>query len=291
MLTGSLRGDIEHQLRYGSTTVKIIWVNVAVFLAVSLLRVVAFFTGWEAPVNFVLRECMAPASFSDAIRHPWSLIIYSFFHINIFHILFNMLWLYWFAGILVTYHTERRILPLYLCGALLGWALFAMAVNFIPVLRPGGKAALLGASAGIMAVVWAAVTFNPSHTVNLLFIGRLKVIYVALIAMLIDFLAVADGKAGTWFAHLGGALMGWMYVRLLRTGVDLFRPLQWIGQKNVAKASMCVNKQQPRKHAAQKRSADEQKRLDEILDKISASGYESLTREEKEFLFRYSQRL
>lgn len=291
MLTGSLKGDIEYQLRHGHMATKLILLNVAVFIVVSFFRVIGFFTGWDAVTALMLRECMASGSMAEVVRHPWSLLLYQFFHIQFFHLLFNMLWLYWFAEVFVLYQGEKRILPVYLLGGLIGWVLFALAMNFIPVLQQRGPGLLLGASAGIMAIVWAAVALHPSHMFNLLFIGPVKIVYVAAASLLVDFFAIADGEAGTYFAHLGGALLGFGYVKLLQSGWDIFSPIDAVAslfKKRSKLQTAHVGQAAPR---ASSRSTDDQKRADEILDKISRSGYDSLSKEEKDFLFKYSNKL
>lgn len=291
MLTGSLKGDIEYQLRHGHIATKLILLNVAVFVVVSLFRVIGFFTGWNVVTEFILREAMASGSIAEVLRHPWSLVLYQFLHIQFFHLLFNMLWLYWFAEVFILYQGPKRMLPLYLLGGLFGWALFALAMNFIPVLKPYGPGLLLGASAGIMAIVWAAVALHPSHQFNLLFIGPVQIVYVAAASLLIDFFAIADGEAGTYFSHLGGALLGYGYIKLLQRGIDIFSPIDAIvslfKKRNKLKTAH-VSQAAPR---ASSRSTDDQKRADEILDKISRSGYNSLSKEEKDFLFKYSNKL
>lgn len=291
MLTGSLKGDIEYQLRHGHMAVKLIFVNVVVFIFVSFFRVIGALTGWDAATQFALRECMASGTWSEVLRHPWSLVLYQFFHIQFFHLLFNMLWLYWFSEVFVLYQGEKRILPLYLLGGFFGWAVFALATNFIPALSQRGPGLLLGASGAIMAIVWAAVALHPSHLFNLLFIGPVKIVYVAGASLLIDFFAIANGEAGTYFAHLGGALLGYGYIKLLQSGIDIFSPIDAVAslfKKRSKLKPAHVSEAAPR---ATSRSTDDQKRADEILDKISRSGYDSLTKDEKDFLFKYSNKL
>jgi Uncharacterized membrane protein (homolog of Drosophila rhomboid) len=219
------------------------------------------------------------------------LILFQFFHIQFFHLLINMLWLYWFGEVLMLYQGAKRVLPLYLLGGWVGWALFAIAINVIPALKPYGPGVLLGASAGIMAIVWAAVALHPSHRLNLLFIGPVKIVYVAAVSLLIDFFAIVDGAAGTYFSHLGGALLGYCYIKLLQNGIDILSPIDKIKSLFQQRSKLRATSFGQTPTAFVSRSTDEQKRVDEILDKISRSGYDSLSKEDKDFLFRYSKKL
>jgi hypothetical protein len=169
--------------------------------------------------------------------------------------------------------------------------IFALAINYIPALSNGAaNSRLLGASAGIMAIVFGAVAIRSDHELRLLFIGNIKILYVALISLVLDLLAVPQGGAGTYFSHLGGALFGYGYVKLWYSGTDLFAFIDtvknWFKPKSKVK-SMYVNRANNQRE--EKLTDETQKKLDDILDKISRSGYDSLTQQEKNFLFQYSK--
>lgn len=291
MLTGTLKGDLQYHLRNGSIIIRLIIVNVAVFLVYGLLAVLCFLISNTTITAFLSDNLMAYSSWSGALQKPWTIFTYQIFHISLFHIFFNMLWLYWFGEIFILYVGEKKIFPLYLAGGLFGWLIFALAMNYIPALSSGAaNSRLLGASAGIMAIVFGAVAIRPDHELRLLFIGNIKILYVALISLVLDLLAVPQGGAGTYFSHLGGALFGYGYVKLWYSGTDLFAFIDtvknWFKPKSKVK-SMYVNRAHNQRE--EKLTDETQKKLDDILDKISRSGYDSLTQQEKNFLFQYSK--
>lgn len=291
MLTGSLRDDLKHQLRYGNIVAKLIIANAAVFLVLGMWNAVSYFLQVDLLLDVVTKNIYAPAAWDQIIRKPWTVFTYQFAHIQFLHVLFNMLWLYWFGEIFVLYLGEKRVLPLYFTGGVVGWFVFALAINILPVLKPAAPySLLLGASASIEAIVFAAVTLHPSHRFNLMFFGEVKILYIALIGLLLDFIAVPDGNAGTFLSHLGGALWGVIYIKFLQAGTDVFSPLEKLSGLFARKSTMRVTHVQPGRKSNTTVPTDEQKRVDELLDKISRSGYDSLTKEEKDFLFHYSNK-
>jgi membrane associated rhomboid family serine protease len=237
------------------------------------------------------------------LEQPWTLFSYMFLHEDFFHILFNMLWLFWFGEIFVLYLGDKKILPLYLWGGIMGALLYIASFNLIPVFAARLQTAvLMGASASVLAIVFGAVTLNPDHRVQLVFIGDVRIKYIALFTLVLDIISIPRGNAGGYIAHLGGALCGWLFIRGLRSGIDASRPItnftdavaEQFNDRN-RKKDWQAKSQPGSKESAKKASADvavasEQERLDEILDKISRSGYDSLTDEEKKFLFDYSKK-
>ena len=289
MLTGSIIGDIKYQFRYGNMVVKLIFVNVAVFVFINLLNLIGFLAQSYTAHNFILAHLELPASLHTLLYQPWSLISYMFLHEGLFHILSNMLWLYWFGEIFVLYLGDKKVLPLYIMGGLGGAVLYIAAYNLIPVFKPEVNFSLmLGASASIFAIVFAAATINPDHEISLFLFGNVKIKYVALVPLLLGIFTIPSGNAGGNIAHLGGALTGFLYVTGLRSGFDPFssitklfkrKPAVKVGYKNTGT-----------KVAQPARSKGEQEKVDEILDKIARSGYDSLSKEERDFLFNYSKK-
>lgn len=296
MLTNSIIGDIKHNFRYGNMVTRLIFVNFAVFLFFGFFNLLSFFGQSYAWYEILLQKLEVPASASVLLHQPWSVFTYMFLHEGFWHILFNMLWLYWFGEIFVLYLNDKKVLPVYILGGLTGALIYILSFNFIPVFKPlTGASFMLGASASIFAIVFAAATINPNHIVNLILIGPVRLVYVAIIPLLIDVLNIPNGNAGGYIAHVGGALSGILYIKALQNGTDLaapfirlfdmianlFRPKQGVrvSYKNVATPN-----------APKNRSKNEQEKVDEILDKIARSGYDSLTKEEKDFLFNYSKK-
>jgi len=289
MLTGSIIGDIKYQFRYGNMVVKLIFVNIAVFAFFGLLLLVSFLTQSSTFYNFLLNELQVTASLHSLLYQPWSVFTYMFLHVAVFHILFNMLWLYWFGEIFVLYLGDKKVLPLYIIGGLGGALLYIVSYNLFPVFKPVVEHSyMLGASASIYAIVFAAATLNPDHEIGLILIGNVKIKYVAIVSLLLSVFTIPHDNPGGGIAHLGGALTGYFYIVALRSGFDPFggiiklfkrKPAVKVGYKNT-----------DGKVAPLARSKGEQEKVDEILDKIARSGYDSLSKEERDFLFNYSKK-
>ena len=289
MLTGSIIGDIKYQFRYGNMVVKLIFVNIAVFVFINLLNLIGFLAQSYTAHNFILAHLELPASLHTLLYQPWSLLTYMFLHENLFHILSNMLWLYWFGEIFVLYLGDKKVLPLYIMGGLGGAVLYLAAYNLIPVFKPEVNFSLmLGASASIFAIVFAAATINPDHEISLFLFGNVKIKYVAIVPLLLGIFTIPSGNAGGNIAHLGGALTGFLYVTSLRGGFD---PIGSIGKIFKRKPAVKVGYKNTGTQVTQPaRSKGEQEKVDEILDKIARSGYDSLSKEERDFLFNYSKK-
>jgi hypothetical protein len=219
-----------------------------------------------------------------------------FLHTSVLHVLFNLLWFYWFGKIFVLYFGDKKILPLYLIGGLCGALLYILAFNLIPVFQAGLEDShMMGASASVLAIVFAAATLNPDYEVRLLFLGIIRIKYIAIVPLLIDILMIPHGNAGGYIAHVGGALSGYLYIKALQSGFDIGAPFKmlfdWVANlfKRKSKVKMTY-KNTEWKSSPKSKVSDDQKRVDEILDKISRSGYDGLTKEEKDFLFHYSNK-
>jgi membrane associated rhomboid family serine protease len=292
--------DIKLKIKSGNPITRLIIINVAVFLIISILRILLFLTGGSIStfVNFVIDNISLPLSLQGIIHKPWTLITYMFTHIEIFHILWNLITLYWFGQILSEYTSPKKIIPLYLMGGVAGALITILLFTVVPVFQPYLDSPMVGASAGITAIIIAAATLVPNFRINLMFVGSIKLIYVALFVLFIDVLSVASyNNIGGNIAHLGGALMGYVFIIQYKKGRDwtlwINRFLDWI--KNIFKSSP----KSKMKVAYKRGVSDEaynynkkvtQEQIDIILDKISRSGYESLSKAEKEILFKASNK-
>lgn len=292
MLTGSIAGDIKHQFQYGNVVFKLILANVGVFLVYHIVNVICYFTGTSTVIGFLNENLLAYSNWGLMLHKPWTLLTYQFFHIDIRHFLFNMLWLYFFGEVFILYLGEKKVLPVYLLGGFFGWLVFALALHIIPVLKPMANfEMLLGASAGIQAIAFAAVAIHPDHKFNLMFVGSVSIKYIAFVSLFIDLIMVPQGHAGTYFAHLGGALFGYLYISLLQHGVDPMATLEKLKGLFTRKSKVRVAYKNTAYQKTEKPiGKSEQQRVDEILDKIARSGYDSLNKEEKDFLFHYSKK-
>lgn len=294
--------DIRSKIRSGNPITRLIIINVVVFLAVSVLRILFFLSGhspaFASVVNFILDNLSLPLSFQEFITKPWTAITYMFTHIELFHILWNLITLYWFGQIFSDYTSAKKIVPLYLLGGLAGAFIALLLITTVPAFRPYIGSPMVGASAGITAIIIAAATLVPNYRINLLFIGAVKLLYVALFVVFIDVLNVASyDNVGGNIAHLGGALMGYLFIVQYKKGRDMstgiIRFLDWLG-------GLLKRSPKPKMKVAYKRSVSDeqynynkkvtQEQIDGILDKISKSGYESLSKAEKEMLFKASNK-
>jgi membrane associated rhomboid family serine protease len=289
MLTGSIIGDIKYQFRYGNMVVKLIFVNIAVFVFFGLLLLISYLTQSSTFYNYLLNELQVTASLHALLYQPWSAFTYMFLHVNVFHILFNMLWLYWFGEIFILYLGDKKILPLYIIGGLGGALLYILSYNLFPVFKPVvNHSYMLGASASIYAIVFAAATLNPNHEIGLILFGNVKIKYVAVVSLLLSVLTIPHDNPGGGIAHLGGALTGYLYIMGLRSGFD---PLGSVAKLFKRKPKVKVGyRNTDSKVTPPPRSKGEQEKVDEILDKIARSGYDSLSKEERDFLFNYSKK-
>lgn len=287
--------------RYNNGHVQLIIINVVIFLSLAVLYLFSQWFGAEPFFEFLFRQLAIPAAFSEFIQRPWTIVTYAFVHdlSSIFHIFFNMLVFYWFGRLFVEYLGSDKLIAVYVLGFLAGGVLYLIVYNLVPFYQPQNATVMVGASAAVYAVVVACATLIPNYTFYLLFLGPVRIKYIAAFYIVLSFVGTVGSNAGGNIAHLGGALIGFVYVRQLQAGVNwgnwvtIF--LEWV--KGLFKPGPKVkvsyrSATQQRKRDKSKSASDRvsQDEIDAILDKISAGGYESLTREEKEKLFNASKK-
>ena len=287
----SIWDDIVYQFKQGSVTTRLISICVAVFLLFETLHLILW-AGGNDLLFFRINNLFAlPASLGTLITQPWSLLTFMFMHADVWHIFYNMLWLYWFGEIYQLYMRDRRLMPIFIFGSIAGGALYIGLSYVIPPLRASiDYSYLVGASAGIFAIVFAATALNPDHRVNLFLIGPVPIKYIALASFVLSYVAIAHGNAGGMISHIGGALFGFTYIKALQSGTDWFKPLDRIAGLFKPKSKLKATYVNTGRNKKEELSGNEQRRLDEILDKIAKSGYNSLAKEEKDFLFKYSNK-
>ncbi|GAB3539701.1 rhomboid family intramembrane serine protease [Spirosoma fluminis] len=290
-----------------NTLVQLILINTVVFLVLLLAKVSLTMAEKKIVYDLILEQLTIPGSITTFLHRPWTLITYFFSHEEIFHILYNMLFLYWFGRLIDEYLGSRRLIGLYIMGGLAGGLLFLAMYNLVPYFESRVQLAhMLGASAAAFSVAVGAATLLPNYTFHLLFFGPVRIKYIVFFFVILSIAQSAGANAGGNLAHLGGAIMGFCYVKLLQSGTDLGRPIYWIvdGWSNLLKPKPAVKVSYRQRSSASTQastyatagstasaiSTPDQDEVDTILDKISRSGYESLTREEKQKLFRASQR-
>ncbi|MGY5850998.1 rhomboid family intramembrane serine protease [Salegentibacter sp. F14] len=290
----------KYKLQTATVVEKLIAINVLVFVLVYLFRTIAFL--FQFPSNFFMEWFVFPKEPGEFIFKPWSIITYAFLHSGIWHILSNMLILY-FSGIyFLNYFSPKRLLNYFFLGVIVGALVYMLSYNLFPAFAATGRSYLLGASAGVMAVLVGIATYIPNMRVRLMLLGSIKFWYIAAFLVLLDVIQIPMGNAGGHLAHLGGALLGYFYTTQLQKGNDIgswFEKLMdaFVSMFSSApkKAKMKTVYRKGKDDRASKRATtgsgrmnkdEKQKRIDHILDKISKSGYDSLSKEEKDFLFK-----
>lgn len=281
---------------------QIIVINVVVFLVLAVLYVFSTILSFEGVYYAIHDQFSIPPRIEDFIFQPWTIITYAFNHdrVNFFHILFNMLVLYWFGKLIVEYLGNSKLISLYVLGALAGGVLYLFVYNVIPFyVQQSGFSGMVGASAAVYAVTVAAATLIPNYTFFLLFLGPVKIKYIAAFYIVISFIGSVGSNAGGNIAHLGGALIGYLFVRQLQAGTDIgawvinimsFFKSFFVKQPNIKVSHKKRSSDRSRSRASSGSSKTDQDEIDAILDKISQSGYESLSSEEKQKLFNASKK-
>ncbi|ALO29304.1 rhomboid family intramembrane serine protease [Porphyromonas gingivalis] len=298
--------ELRQRLRLADMNTRLMVFTVLISLFVWLLH--AFLSLLGADPYIVERWLWLAPDLYTFSRHPWTLFTYIWLHSDLWHLFFNMLWLYWFGQLFLRYQNPRRLVSVYLLGGLAGGLLYVLAVLFADAFSLGlPHFPLIGASASVMAIVFGVAFYARWERVNLLFIGRIKLTTLALILFVLDVLLLTGDNFGGHVAHIGGAAFGvWFalslaqgkditvwFQRLLDRMTDFFSSLS--GRRKVcSKPRFRVRR--TTNPAAKKSGTDPKTRetktsIDEILDKIRISGYASLTAEEKRRLFDQSKRL
>ncbi len=299
---GGLFDDFKNAWsRPNNGLIQLIMINVIIFIALIVFKVVLVLSGNSDIYQMILRQFMLPASIDSFIFKPWTLLTYFFTHEGFFHIIFNMLFLFWFGKIIVEYLGDQRAIALYVVGGIVGGLFYILIYNLVPYFHDRVDGSLmLGASAGVYAVVVGAATFMPNYTFFLMFLGPVKIKYIAIFYILLSFSQTIGANAGGELAHLGGALMGFIFIRQLQKGNDIGTPvisvMEWF--KGLFKPSPKIRvTHKSQKFAGTKKASSsasnsqaDQDEIDAILDKISHSGYESLSKEEKQKLFNASRK-
>ena len=269
--------------------IKIILINIIIFVSISILEVFITLSGGGSLFRVVINKLMLPASFTTFILQPWSLISYFFLHLSFGHILWNMLFLYWFGKIIHDNIGNNAVISLYILGGIIGGLSYMALFNIIPFYGDRvSESLMLGASAGVFSIVAGAATLLPNYTFYLLFLGPVRIKYIALFYILLSFFDVTGSNAGGEIAHIGGALIGYLYIKQLQNGINMgdgvIKIINLFNRKNSSKKEkeFTINKE-----TSFDISQDE---IDKILDKISESGYSSLSKKEKEKLFNASKK-
>lgn len=289
--------DIKLQLRSGDVIIRLLAVNIALFVLPAVGAVILMLFRVES-------DFLAPFALSsrltDLLWKPWSLISYAFFHAGFFHLLFNVLMLHFAGRLFLTFFTQKQLLGLYLVGGIFSGLIFLSAYALFP---PSDRIpiSLVGASGAIMAILMATTIYAPMMSLRLFVFGQVKLWHLAVVLIIIDVIQLPLSNTGGHLAHLGGALFGYIFIKAINSGYDLVSwpanfldvVVNFFSKKPRTRIRTVHKNNSPKK---EKRTSQilikdrRQQQIDDILDKISRSGYDSLSKEEKDFLFRAGEK-
>jgi len=278
-----LGDQIQNKFKSATIAEQIIYINILVFVFTYILK--ALFTLMVWGENPFFSWFSLPASFDSFFLKPWTIITYGFLHGDFWHILFNLLVLFYIGNLFLDFFSKRDFLTYYFFGIFFGGLLFIVGYNYFPALKTD-NAYLVGASAGVTAILIGIATKIPNYALHFRFIGAIKLWYIAVGFMVLVIMQMSVSNTGGHLAHLGGALTGFLLTNQINKGKNitaffsnLFKPKKQNPLKTVYKKPNSHN------NNPVKNTSAHQRKIDEILDKISKSGYETLTQEEKDFLF------
>ncbi|HYW94320.1 MAG TPA: rhomboid family intramembrane serine protease [Bacteroidales bacterium] len=292
----NIMDEIKASFKTGSTLTRLIYVNLGVFLLIQIAMIFLHLFNAGDVLYEAINWLGVPWDLHTLISRPWTIITYMFVHENFLHILFNLLWLYWFGKIFLSYLSERQLLSVYILGGIAGALLYIISYNIFPGLYQQNPAVIaIGASAAIMAIVIAIGTLMPDYKIYIVFLGPVKIIYVALAGFILSSLLDFSVNTGGKIAHIGGAAFGYFFTIRYKNGRDItmgfsrfidrifyiFRPRKKmrVTHKRTVSDDLEYNRMKMEK----------QQEIDRILDKISKKGYDSLSAEEKETLFKMNK--
>lgn len=289
-MRSSARNDIRLLIfKPASSINKFIALNVVVFLVLNVLKLVEYIA--RSPAGFsdeLLTWIAVPSVLPVLATRPWTVFTYMFVHQEIFHLFFNMLWLYWIGQIFEEYLGYRKFTFVYIAGGIAGAAFFIAFSNLIPAFHTG--APTIGASASVMAIITATATLLPEYTIGMMFLGNIKLRWLAIGYIVLDIILIPQGNIGGQLAHLGGALLGFLYINQLQKGSDWAAPFVALFNRQ-QKSKLKVAYRSPALTSSKEKNRDKSNEqiVDELLDKISRFGIGSLSEKEKQLLNKAGQ--
>lgn len=282
----SIINDLKARYHNGNIVEKLIYINIAVFFLTFIFQL---FQNSTNQISWLVEWFSLDDDFSSMLKKPWSIISYGFLHADFIHILMNLMVLYFIGNLFIQYFTQKQLLHFYLFGTFFGGLLYLLSQNYFP-LFDGKSSLLVGASAGISAILVGITTYMPNYQLKLRFIGYVKLWHIAAFWIGLDIISLIGDNAGGHFAHLGGALFGFLYVnKASNKDLNLFDQLSSLF-KSKKSPLKTVHKSKKKQASSVKKTDITQQQVDTILDKISKSGYDTLTKSEKEFLFKQGKK-
>ena len=261
---------------------KIIAINIVLFVLTYLFNTLSFL--FNIDQNLIVEWFSLQPDFEMLLYRPWTIVSYGFLHIGFFHIVFNLLFLFYFGNLFLDFFNARQFMVYYLLGIVAGGLIYMLAYNYLPALKTQ-QTVLVGASAGVTAIVIGISSHIPQYSLHFRFIGKIKLLYIAIGMVVLDLVQIPAGNAGGHLAHLGGALLGFLMTSYFGQGTHL---ISWLEQLFTPKDKTPLKTVYRNKKETPQRKSNknhDQAKIDSILDKISKSGYNTLSKEEKDFLF------
>lgn len=299
-MSNSIIDDIKFSFKSGNNITRLIIANVSIFVLFGLLRIFDSLFKLDGALN-LYDWFTCPSSLLMLAQKPWSIITYMFLHRDFFHLLSNMIMLYFGGRIFTDMLGNQRVTALYFAGGIAGALVYILLYNTVPLFSNSGIVAnMLGASASVLAIFFAIAYYLPNYEVSLILIGAVRLKYIALFLFLLDLLSIDQSNPGGHIAHIGGALFGMFYAFGLKKGYDFTKktnsffeqiPQIFKRKKQSYNPKMKVTYSSPKTgtNAGEKKTAGKQEAIDAILDKISKSGYDSLSQKEKDTIFKMSK--
>lgn len=289
------QGNISDRIKYfiSQKTVlsRLMLVNICIWIICQFISVFTWLFN-VSDISFVTKLFAVPSDIAVLAEKPWTIFTYMFLQEQFWHLFFNMLMLYYGGKIFLQYFSQKQLLITYIFGGFFGALFFILAFNAFPAFESIKDTDFaLGSSASVLSILVAAATYQPDYQLNLFLLGRVKMKWVAIIFVIIDFLSITNGNSGGHIAHLGGALWGFIYAYMLRKNIDIYLIFKRKPRIKVKYKKKDNHQQRPKtdeQYNAER--AMEQEEVDRILEKIAKNGYASLSEKEKEYLFKQSKK-
>ena len=285
----NFKDQLTYRIQQLNQAEKLILVNIICFILPLFLKTILFL--FKIPSNIFIGWFELSADWEDLIFRPWTILTYSFMHSGFFHLFWNMYLLYFTSRLFLNIFPARTFFNVYFLGVILGGVTFLISYSIFPAFQ-NSSPIMVGASAGVMATFIFIANYSPDLEVRLIFFN-VKLRYLAIAFILLDIIQIPYGNAGGHLAHLGGAALGYFYFLRLNQGSDIGLPLEELSNRLLnlfKKQSNLKTVYKNKSNAASKKKESnedlDQQKIDAILDKISKSGYDSLSQKEKDFLFR-----
>jgi len=285
--------DLKYRFTSANALFKLIYLNLVVFVLVNFLATLSYL--FQSELFSIVSYLALPVSLKALLFKPWTILSYMFMHVEFFHILSNLIYLYFAGQIFLQYFNAKKLYSIYILGGLAGGISYLLAFNLFPVFNSYSSSHLMGASASVLAVLFGVATYVPNYKINLPFIGSIPIKYLAIVSVFIDIISIPESNPGGHIAHLGGALFGVYFISRLKKGKDLSIPfynlVDSIASLFKKKHLKTVHKRTKTDDEFRAEKAGRSELINTILDKIAKSGYDSLSAKEKEYLFKNSKKM